>query len=159
MDAKMIRTAIAAICVATVSSVHGRSLIHYFDFDTPSGNGLAYTGVDKGTLPANFTLKGSSVPRTTGAQGADYASAVVGDMTFQSGTEEAPSIINVNLAGKTDLNAIRKSESPYVVTWPSQPANVNFVLDAQSSANGYKICPEAEGLRLERFMGIVILVR
>ena len=73
MDAKMIRTAIAAICVATVSSVHGRSLIHYFDFDTPSGNGLAYTGVDKGTLPANFTLKGSSVPRTTGAQGSDYA--------------------------------------------------------------------------------------
>ena len=67
MDAKMIRTAIAAICVATVSSVHGRSLIHYFDFDTPSGNGLAYTGVDKGTIPANFTLKGSSVPRTTGA--------------------------------------------------------------------------------------------
>ena len=73
MDAKMIRTAIAAICVATVASVHGRALIHYFDFDTPSGNGLAYTGVDKGTLPANFTLKGSSVPRTTGAQGSDYA--------------------------------------------------------------------------------------
>lgn len=34
-----------------------------------------------------------------------------------------------------------------------------FDFDAQSSANGYKICPEAEGLRLERFMGIVILVR
>ena len=54
-------------------AANARSLIHYFDFDTPSGSGLAYTGVDKGTRPANFTLKGSSVPRTTGALGSDYA--------------------------------------------------------------------------------------
>ena len=80
-------------------------------------------------------------------------------MTFQSGTAEEPSVINVNLAGKTDLNAIRKSESPYVVTWPSQPANVNFVLDAQSRANGYRIYSEAEGLRLKRFTGFMILVK
>ena len=110
--------------------------------------------LDLSAITGSFDLT-NAVANTT----AYVASAVVGDMTFQSGTEEAPSIINVNLAGKTDLNAIRKSESPYVVTWLSQPANVNFVLDAQSSANGYKICPEAEGLRLERFMGIVILVR
>ena len=110
--------------------------------------------LDLSAITGSFDLT-NAVANTT----AYVASAVVGDMTFQSGTAEEPSIINVNLAGKTDLNAIRKSESPYVVTWPSQPANVNFVLDAQSSANGYKICPEAEGLRLERFMGIVILVR
>ena len=54
------------------------------------------------------------------------------DIGFASGTAEAPSIVNVNLAGRTDLNAVRKSENPYVVTWSSQPANVNFVLDAQS---------------------------
>ena len=63
----------ATLCAAAASSAYGRSLIHYFDFDTPSGNGLAYTDVDKGTRPANFTLKGSSVPRTTGALGSDYA--------------------------------------------------------------------------------------
>ena len=80
-------------------------------------------------------------------------------MTFQSGTAEEPSIINVNLAGKTDLIAIKNSESPYVVTWPSQPANVDFVLDAQSHADGYRIYPEAGGLRLKRFMGVMILVR
>ena len=84
---------------------------------------------------------------------------VIGDMTFQSGTAEVPSIINVNLAGKTDLIAIKNSESPYVVTWPSQPANVDFVLDAQSHADGYRIYPEAGGLRLKRFMGVMILVR
>ena len=67
--------------------------------------------------------------------------------------------INVNLAGKTDLIAIKNSESPYVVTWPSQPTNVDFVLDAQSYANGYRIVPEAGGLRLLRYTGIIILVR
>ena len=64
---------VVAFCMAAASSANARSLIHYFDFDTPSGNGLAYTGVDKGTIPANFTLKGSSVPRTTGALGSTYA--------------------------------------------------------------------------------------
>ena len=66
-------TLAVTLCVAAALSANARSLIHYFDFDTPSGNGLAYTGVDKGTRPANFTLKGSSVPRTTGALGSTYA--------------------------------------------------------------------------------------
>ncbi len=109
--------------------------------------------LDLSKITGSFDLT-NAVANTTAA-----SSGVIGDMIFQSGTAEAPSVINVNLAGRTDLIAIKKNESPYVVTWPSQPANVNFVLDAQSSANGYKICPEAEGLRLERFMGIVILVR
>ena len=55
-------TLAVTLCAAAASSTYGRSLIHYFDFDTPSGSGLAYTDVDKGTRPANFTLKGSSVP-------------------------------------------------------------------------------------------------
>ena len=110
--------------------------------------------LDLSAITGSFDLT-NAVANTT----AYVASAVVGDMTFQSGTAEAPSIINVNLAGKTDLNAIRKSVSPYVVTWPSQPANVDFVLDAQSHADGYRIYPEAGGLRLKRFMGVMILVR
>ena len=81
------------------------------------------------------------------------------DIGFASGTAEAPSIVNVNLAGRTDLIALKNSESPYIVTWSSQPANVDFVLDAQSRANGYKIYSEAEGLRLKRFTGMVILVK
>ena len=64
---------LAAAIAASAMTANARSLIHYFDFDTPSGTGLAYTGVDKGTIPANFTLKGSSVPRTTGALGSTYA--------------------------------------------------------------------------------------
>ena len=72
---------------------------------------------------------------------------------------EAPSIINVNLAGRTDLIALKNSESPYIVTWSSQPANVDFVLDAQTRANGYRIYSEAEGLKLKRFTGFMILVK
>ena len=104
-------------------------------------------------------ITGSFDLTNTVANTASACSGVIGDMTFQSGTAETPSIINVNLAGKTDLTAIRRSESPYVVTWPSQPANVEFVLDAQSLADGYRIYPEAGGLRLKRFMGVMILVR
>ena len=78
---------------------------------------------------------------------------------YPTGTEEAPSVVNVNLAGRTDLSAIRKSESPYVVTWNAAPANVEFVLDAQSHADGYRISPDEKGLRLERYVGFMILVR
>ena len=109
--------------------------------------------LDLSRITGSFDLT-NAVANTAAA-----SSGVIGDMTFQSGTAEVPSIINVNLAGKTDLIAIKNSESPYVVTWPSQPANVDFVLDAQSRANGYRIYSEAEGLRLKRFTGFMILVR
>ena len=72
---------------------------------------------------------------------------------------EAPSIINVNLAGRTDLIALKNSESPYIVTWSSQPENMNFVLYAQSSANGFRIYSEAGGLRLKRFVGSTVIFR
>ena len=110
--------------------------------------------LDLSKITGSFDLT-NAVANTTAA----VASAVVGDMTFQSGTEEAPSVVNVNLAGRTDLSAIRKSESPYVVTWNAAPANVEFVLDAQSHADGYRISPDEKGLRLERYVGFMILVR
>ena len=110
--------------------------------------------LDLSAITGSFDLT-NAVANTT----AYVASAVVGDMTFQSGTAEAPSVINVNLAGKTDLIAIKKSESPYVVTWNAAPANVDFVLDAQSHADGYRISPDEKGLLLKRFLGITILVR
>ena len=110
--------------------------------------------LDLSKITGSFDLT-NAVANTT----AYVASAVVGDMTFQSGTAEVPSIINVNLAGKTDLIAIKKSESPYVVTWNAAPANVDFVLDAQSHADGYRISPDEKGLLLKRFLGITILIR
>ena len=71
------RKLIAAVAVAaSAMAANARSLIHYFDFDTLSGSGLAYTDVDKGTSPANFTFKNNgsaSLGYTMGALGSDRA--------------------------------------------------------------------------------------
>ena len=69
------------------------------------------------------------------------------------------SVVTVNLSGRADLHSIAKSASPYVITWSSQPANVEFVLDAQSRANGYRIYPEVGGLRIKHFTGMMLIVK
>ena len=53
------RKLVAAVVVAaSAMAANARSLIHYFDFDTPSGSGLAYTGVDKGTIEVCHSNEG-----------------------------------------------------------------------------------------------------
>jgi hypothetical protein len=47
----------------------------------------------------------------------------------------------------------------YIVTWASQPANVNFILNEQSTAKGYRICSEAEGLKLKYSTGFMVIVK
>jgi hypothetical protein len=47
----------------------------------------------------------------------------------------------------------------YIVTWASQPANVNFVLDELSTAKGYRICSESEGLKLKYTTGFMVIVK
>ena len=110
--------------------------------------------LDLGAITGSFDLT-NTVANTTSA----VSNGVIGDMTFQSGTAEAPSAVNVSLAGRADLRTIARSESPYVVTWPSRPANVDFVLDAATAKEGFLIVPDEKGLRLEHRMGIMILVR
>ena len=110
--------------------------------------------LDLSAITGLFDLT-NTVANTTAA----VSNGVVGDMTFQSGTEEEPVIVNVNLAGRTDLRTIAGSENPYVVIWPSKPDNVNFVLDAATTRERFLIFPDEKGLRLEFRMGIVILLR
>ena len=43
--------------------------------------------------------------------------------------------------------------------WPSQPANVDFVLDAATANERFQIVLDEKGLRLKYSMGIMILVR
>ncbi len=71
----------------------------------------------------------------------------------------ADSTVNVNLAGRSDLMALAKSNEPYVVTWDSAPSDVAFTLDAETAMLGFKLRPRAEGLRLERLKGIVVIVK
>lgn len=76
----------------------------------------------------------------------------IGKVSFASGAA-----ITVDLTGRTDLRTIAKSESPYVVTWDSQP-NATFALDAVTGKD-FKIQPDATGIKLVPRDGLTVFVR
>ena len=80
-------------------------------------------------------------------------------LDFAAGTAAAPSVVNVNLAGRTDLRVLAKSENPYIVTWSAQPSNVDFVLDDETQSAGYRLASRAEGLSLSRIRGFMLIVK
>ena len=47
----------------------------------------------------------------------------------------------------------------YVLTWPGKPENVEFVLDAASKKDGYKLTANDTGLLLTRHIGLRIIVK
>ena len=74
-------------------------------------------------------------------------------------TFAANAVVNVNLAGRTDLKTLAKSASPYLLTWSSEPTSVEFALDASTRAAGYRLRRDASGLRLEYGKGLMLIVR
>jgi hypothetical protein len=75
-------------------------------------------------------------------------------------TFSANATVTINLAGRTDLRTIAKSDSPYVVKWSSEPAATTmFVPDAQTAADGYKLKRVTDGLKLLRPKGVMIIVK
>jgi len=88
--------------------------------------------------------------------------------TFTTGSTNlqfaAGANVTVNLAGRTDLRTIMKSESPYIVTWPEglgPAANVTFKVDDTTKRNGVLVVRDDEhnGLRLVRAGGFTLLLR
>ncbi len=74
--------------------------------------------------------------------------------------------VTVNLAGtRTDLSAIARTKDEggnragYVLTWAAKPENVEFVLDAASKKDGYKLTANDTGLLLTRHIGLRIIVK
>ena len=68
--------------------------------------------------------------------------------------------ITVNLAGRADLKAIAKGDSPYIVTWSTPPADsVKFKLDAETRQRGYSVKVRSNGLALLPPRGFMLLVR
>ena len=72
--------------------------------------------------------------------------------------------VTVNLAGRTDLRTIVKSENPFVVTWPEglgPAASVTFQVDAETKRNHFKVIRDDErnGLRLVRASGFTLIVQ
>ena len=148
----------------------GNGGIDLYDFTHSSGrwsNGYSknvklYGTYHAGSIRPPIEVQNGATLDLGGVTGTFSAAAVANTteaVTFAAGTAVAPSVVNVDLSGRTDLRTLVKSTNPYVVTWSSQPTNVEFVLDAQSEADGYRIYSEAEGLRLKRFKGFMILVK
>ncbi len=88
--------------------------------------------------------------------------------TFTTGSTNlqfaAGANVMVNLAGRTDLRTIVKSENPFVVTWPEglgPAASVTFQVDAETKQNRFKIVRDDErnGLRLIRASGFTLIVQ
>ncbi|MBO7684463.1 MAG: discoidin domain-containing protein [Kiritimatiellae bacterium] len=70
--------------------------------------------------------------------------------------------ITVNLAGRTDLKALAKSENPYLFTWTVVDGNpvipgATFVLDPATAAAGYRLRKDATGLKVEAMRGLIII--
>ena len=68
--------------------------------------------------------------------------------------------ITVDVHGRSDLKAIAKSASPYVVTWTTKPADtVTFVLDDDTTRHGYECEVCDAGLKLIPPPGFSIILR
>ena len=66
----------------------------------------------------------------------------------------------MDVHGRSDLEAIAKSASPYVVTWTTKPADtVTFVLDNDTTQHGYEVMVEDGGLRLMAPPGFSVIFR
>lgn len=86
-----------------------------------------------------------------------YAS---GSDTSTSMSFKENATVTIKLAGRTDLKTIAKSESPFIVTWSSEPPDTtSFVLDDETAAAGYKVKRVTGGLRLSKDKGFVLIVK
>ena len=115
----------------------------------------------KSTLGVNKKMmNGSTLDLTmvTGAFSCNFVKGTNGTGN-QKLTFAANSTITVNLDGRTDLKTIAKSESPYIVTWSTKPADTTtFVLD-ETTRQHFKCEVTDAGLRLKKINGLVIIVK
>ena len=72
----------------------------------------------------------------------------------------ANATVTVDMHGRSDLKAIAKSASPYVVTWTTKPADTTtFVLDDDTTQHGYECEVCDTGLKLIPPPGFSIILR
>ena len=105
-------------------------------------------------------MNGSTLDLTmvTGAFSCNFPKGTNGSGN-QKLTFSADSTITMNLEGRTDLKTIAKSESPYIVTWSTKPADTTmFVLD-EATRPHFKCKVTDAGLLLKKTNGLVIIVQ
>ena len=114
------------------------------------------TYTPKSTYAFKLMMMDGSVIDLTAKTGA-WSTAVTKGVAL---TFSANATVTINLAGRTDLRTIAKSDSPYVVKWSSEPAATTmFVPDAQTAADGYKLKRVTDGLKLLRPKGVMIIIK
>ena len=112
----------------------------------------------------NMTMMGGStlnLSQWTGAYNCAFPSN-----TYRTGSNKPCSLqfaanatVTVKLEGRSDLMAIAKSASPYIVTWSAKPAGtVSFVIDDATRSRGYEVVVEDGGLRLMALPGFSVIL-
>lgn len=67
--------------------------------------------------------------------------------------------VMVDLHGRSDLEELATSNSPYVITWAVAPTSTTFELDEATAAAHYRVRVTDVGLKLSRTSGLVIIVK
>lgn len=77
----------------------------------------------------------------------------VKDVLFASGAT-----VKIDISGRTDMKALAKSASPYLLTWSSVPSNVTFAMaDGSTYVDGVRLRYDETGLKVETMRGLVII--
>ena len=101
---------------------------------------------------------GSTIDLTGWSGGWPLASdlnAGVKDVLFASGAT-----VKIDISGRTDMKALAKSASPYLLTWSTAPSNVTFAMaDDSTYVDGVRLRQDATGLKVETMRGLTITVR
>ena len=101
---------------------------------------------------------GSTIDLTGWSGGWPLASdlnAGVKDVLFESGA-----IVKIDISGRTDMKALAKSASPYLLTWSTAPSNVTFAMaDDSTYMDGVRLRQDATGFKVETMRGLTITVR
>lgn len=79
--------------------------------------------------------------------------AGVKDVLFASGAT-----VKIDISGRTDMKALAKSASPYLLTWSAVPSNVTFAMaDGSTYVDGVRLRYDETGLKVETMRGTTII--
>ncbi len=130
------------------------------------------TGKASSTNPIN--VYGKFTPATTHFHGVEMQDGSTIDLTGWSGGWPLASDLNagvkdvlfasgatvkIDISGRTDMKALAKSASPYLLTWSSVPSNVTFAMaDGSTYVDGVRLRYDETGLKVETMHGLVIMI-
>lgn len=140
--------------------------------DNYTAKWISTTGKASSTKPIN--VYGTFTPATTHFHGVEMQDGSTIDLTGWSGGWPLASDLNngvkdvlfasgatvkIDISGRTDLKALAKSASPYLLTWSTTaPSNVTFAMaDGSTYVDGVRLRYDETGLKVDAMRGLVII--